>query len=729
MRSLRANRLALRPIPRFLSTASPAPKPAALSSVLIANRGEIAIRINRTAERMGIKATTVYTDVDADSWHASSGFQSLGLGPANGYLDGEKIIALAKKHGIQALHPGYGFLSENYKFAERCEEEGIVFVGPPATAMADMGNKARSKEIMNAANVPCVPGYHGAEQGEEQLLAYAKEITFPVLLKSVRGGGGKGMRIVMTEDEFTAQLKSARAEAKASFGDGGEVMLVEKYIVRPRHVEVQVFADKHGNTVALGERDCSVQRRHQKVLEESPAPDLDEVTRQDLWNKARKAAEAVGYVGAGTVEFILDKDSGKFYFMEMNTRLQVEHPVTEMVTGLDLVEWQFRIAAGEKLPLTQAEVEEQMNQRGAAIEARIYAESPEKGFMPDSGKLIHAVLLDSAKADPDIRLDWGFGSGSIVSEAYDGMIAKLIVRGDDRETAIAKLATALRAFEIVGLSTNVEFLKRLCASEAFVAGDVETGFIDKWREELFKPRHISNEVFAQAALGVLSNQLQQTTAAVSASSSSSPHGQALGYGNTNSTSQRKLAFKVLDGYSEKEGEVVEAFVSQTGHNLYNVTISRKGEEPELFNNVLCEPTVEDAITKLHSRFPGERIDSTVVPQENSTETKLAIFQHGVKTDLALLPPSWYEKALGLKEVTASVAAPMPCKILKNEVEEGQTVKKGTPLVVIESMKMETVIRSPQDGVIKKLAHKEGDICKAGTILVLFEEEPSKEESS
>ncbi|KAH6604201.1 methylcrotonoyl- carboxylase alpha chain [Trichoderma cornu-damae] len=724
MRSLRANRLSLRPVPRFLSTASssPAGKTAALSSVLIANRGEIAIRINRTAERMGIKATTVYTDVDANSWHASSGFQSLGLGPANGYLDGEKIIALAKKHGIQALHPGYGFLSENYKFAERCEEEGIVFVGPPATAMADMGNKARSKEIMNAANVPCVPGYHGSEQGEEQLLAYAREITFPVLLKSVRGGGGKGMRIVMEEDEFVTQLKSARAEAKASFGEGGEVMLVEKYIVRPRHVEVQVFADKHGNTVALGERDCSVQRRHQKVLEESPAPDLDEATRQDLWDKARKAAEAVGYVGAGTVEFILDKGSGKFYFMEMNTRLQVEHPVTEMVTGLDLVEWQFRIAAGEKLPLTQAEVEEQMNRRGAAIEARIYAENPEKGFMPDSGKLIHAVLLDSAKGDPDIRLDWGFGSGSVVSEAYDGMIAKLIVRGDHRETAIAKLAAALRAFEIVGLSTNIEFLKRLCASEAFIRGDVETGFIDKWREELFRPRRIADQVFAQAALGVLSNQLQQN-------SGSGPHGQALGFGNPNSTSERKLAFKVLDGYSENEGEVVEATVSQTGDNLYNVVVSRKGEEPQVFGNVTSEPTFEGEVTKLQSRFPAERIQSTVVVQENGTETRLAIFQHGVKTDLALLPPSWYEKALGLKEVAASVAAPMPCKILKNEVEEGQTVKKGAPLVVIESMKMETVIRSPQDGVIKKLAHKEGDICKAGTILVLFEEEASKEESS
>ncbi|OAR00058.1 hypothetical protein LLEC1_02666 [Akanthomyces lecanii] len=720
MRSLRANRrLALRPLPRYASTAaSGVPKTTAIQSVLIANRGEIAIRINKTAERMGIRATTVYTDVDAHSWHANTGFQSLGLGPAKGYLDGEKIITLAKKHGIQALHPGYGFLSENPQFAERCEQEGIVFIGPPPSAMTDMGDKARSKEIMNAANVPCVPGYHGSDQGEQQLLDHAKIVTFPVLLKSVRGGGGKGMRIVMTEDEFMTQLRSARAEAKASFGEGGEVMLVEKYIVRPRHVEVQVFADKHGNTVALGERDCSVQRRHQKVLEESPAPDLDSVTQQDLWNKARMAASAVGYVGAGTVEFILDKDSGKFYFMEMNTRLQVEHPVTEMVTGVDLVEWQFRIAAGEKLPLDQAQVEEQMAQRGAAIEARVYAENPEKGFMPDSGKLVHAVLAESLKGDEDVRLDWGFGSGSVVSEAYDGMIAKLIVRGDTRETAIAKLAAALRKFEIVGLSTNVEFLKRLCESPAFIEGDVETGFIEKWRDELFKPRHIKGEVFAQAALGVLSFQANEP----------GPHGLSLGFGAPNATSERKLAFKVLDGYSANEGEVVEASVAQTGHDLYTISISRKGQEtPEVFSNVSAKRTTEAAVTKVNSLFSHERIHSTVVPKEDGNDTKVTIFQHGVKTELSLLPPQWYEKALGLKEISASVAAPMPCKVLKNEVEEGQTVTKGTPLVVIESMKMETVIRSPQDGVIKKLAHKEGDICKAGTILVLFEEETKTEE--
>lgn len=675
MRSLRANRrLPLKPLPRLLSTSSASTsicKPTAISSVLIANRGEIALRINRTAERLGIRATTIYTDVDAGSWHASSGFQSLAIGPANAYLDGDKIIALAKQHGIQALHPGYGFLSENSKFAEKCEQEGIVFVGPPATAMADMGNKARSKEIMTAANVPCVPGYHGSEQGEDQLLEHARGIKFPVLLKSVRGGGGKGMRIVMTEDEFVTQLKSARAEARASFGEGGEVMLVEKYIVRPRHVEVQVFADKNGNTVALGERDCSVQRRHQKILEESPAPELDDVTRYDLWDKARKAASAVGYVGAGTVEFILDKDTGEFYFMEMNTRLQVEHPVTEMVTGLDLVEWQFRVAAGEDLPLTQDQVEEQMRQRGSAIEARIYAENPEKGFIPDSGKLVHN-FLPAELQNEDVRLDWGFGPGSTISEAYDGMIAKLIVRGDTRERAIAKMASVLRAYEIVGVSTNIEFLKRLCQTEAFIEGDVETGFIDKWRDELFKPRHIKDEVFAQAALGTLSVQLKNEA----------PHGQTLGFGEANTTSERKLVFKVLDGYTEQEGQVVEASVTQTGHNLYNVTVSRKGDEtPKTFANIVCESQSNGVVVKLNSYFPLERITSSVVPQPNDNDTKITIFQNGVKTDLALLPPSWYEKALGLKEVAASVAAPMPCKILKNEVTEGQEVKKGAPLVV------------------------------------------------
>ncbi|KAK4136890.1 hypothetical protein BT67DRAFT_439894 [Trichocladium antarcticum] len=686
-----------------------------ITTLLIANRGEIALRIARTAAAMGIRTTTLYTDVDAASQHAKCSPHAIGLGPAEakGYLDGPRIVALAKQHGIGALHPGYGFLSENPGFAQACEDAGIVFIGPPPKAMADMGDKARSKEIMTAAGVPCVPGYHGAEQTPAELRVRAREIQYPVLLKSVKGGGGKGMRIVRTDEEFEAQLRSARAEARASFGDGGEVMLVEKYVVRPRHVEVQVFADKYGNCVALGERDCSVQRRHQKILEESPAPLLDDPTRHDLWDKARTAALAVGYVGAGTVEFILDKDTGAFYFMEMNTRLQVEHPVSEMVTGTDLVEWQFRVAAGERLPLTQDEIEARILERGAAIEARIYAENPDKGFFPDSGKLVHLV---TPKTDSDVRIDAGFVEGDTVSEAYDGMIAKLIVRGRDRETAIRRMELALREYEVVGLSTNIEFLKRLCRSKAFIEGDVETGFIDNWRDELFAPRHTSDEVFAQAALGLLSAQIK--SAAVSG-----PHGGTLGFGEAGAQSKRKFAFRVArDDAEESEHEVAQVEVAQQGNGLYSVSVSRSGAEtPVVFENVVSElGSASAAKTQLTTFFPTARVESTLV-QDPAAPEKLTVFQLGEKTELGLVSPAWFDKALGLKEVVGSVVAPMPCKILRNEVAEGQEVEKGAPLVVIESMKMETVIRSPQKGVVKRLAHKEGDICKAGTVLVLFED--------
>ncbi|KAK0656289.1 carbamoyl-phosphate synthase L chain, ATP binding domain-containing protein [Cercophora newfieldiana] len=689
-----------------------------ITSLLIANRGEIALRIARTAAAMGIRTTTLYTDVDAQAQHARCSPNSLALGPSSSsYLDGPRIVALARQHGIQALHPGYGFLSENPGFAQACEDAGIVFVGPPARAMADMGDKARSKEIMTAAGVPCVPGYHGAEQSPDQLLARAREVGFPVLLKSVKGGGGKGMRIVRTEDEFVAQLRSARAEARASFGEGGEVMLVERYVQRPRHVEVQVFADRYGNCVALGERDCSVQRRHQKILEESPAPLLDDVTRKDLWDKARIAALAVGYVGAGTVEFILDRETGEFFFMEMNTRLQVEHPVSEMVTGTDLVEWQFRVAAGERLPLTQDEIEARIEERGAAIEARIYAENPEKGFFPDSGKLVH---LSTPQTSEDVRIDAGFVEGDTVSEAYDGMIAKLIVRGKDRETAIRKMELALREYEVVGLSTNIEFLKKLCRSPAFIEGDVETGFIDKWRDELFSPKHTNNGVFAQAALGLLNSQITR----VSRVPSDGPHGGSLGFGEASNQSERVFAFRVRDDSSAEEGDVVQASVTQRGNNLFNVTISRQGssETPTVFENVVSEsqPGLASSKTKLTTFFPLARIDTTLVRNPDK-ENDVTVFQLGEKTELQLVEPAWFEKALGLKEAAASVVAPMPCKILRNEVKEGERVEKGAALVVIESMKMETVIRSPQSGVVKKLAHKEGDICKAGTVLVLFEE--------
>ena len=423
----------------------------------------------------------------------------MNLGDPSAYLDGERIIRVAKERGCQAIHPGYGFLSENADFARRVEEAGLTFIGPQWRAIEDMGSKSRSKDIMTAAGVPCIPGYHGAEQDPAFLKERAAEIGYPVLIKAVKGGGRKGMRIVQDPAEFEAQLGSAKMEARNSFGD--DVMLVEKYITTPRHIEVQVFADKHGNCVALGERDCSVQRRHQKILEESPAPHLPESIRQDIWDKARKAALAVGYEGAGTVEFIFDNDTGRFFFMEMNTRLQVEHPVTEMVTGEDLVRWQLIVAAGGKLPLTQEEVEKRIRQRGLAIEARIYAENPDMGFIPDSGKLLH--LRTPNFVSESVRVDAGFAEGDEVSSYYDPMIAKLIVRGESRNEALQKLRAALESYEIAGPVTNIEFLKKMCMSPAFVAGDVETGYISKHHDELFQSQEIAPEVFAQAAIGLM----------------------------------------------------------------------------------------------------------------------------------------------------------------------------------------------------------------------------------
>lgn len=647
-----------------------------ITSLLIANRGEIALRINHTAQRMGIETTTLFTNPDREAQHAHCSPNAISLGPANGYLDGNKIVTLAKARGIQALHPGYGFLSENAAFADKVKEAGITFVGPPAEAMLAMGDKARSKQLMERAGVPCVPGYHGSEQSVEFLRGKADEIGYPVLLKSVRGGGGKGMRIVDSADEFETQLQSARAEARASFGDGGEVMLVERYIGRPRHVEVQVFADTHGNVVALGERDCSVQRRHQKILEESPAPNLGDDLRHDLWAKARDAAKAVGYVGAGTVEFILDVDSGEFFFMEMNTRLQVEHPVTEAVCGEDLVEWQLRIAAGEKLPLTQDEIEERINSRGWAIEARIYAESPERGFLPDSGKLLYLKTPDALTADPDaqIRIDAGFVEGDTITEAYDGMIAKLIVRGRDREEAIRKTEQALQEYKVVGPSTNIDFLRSLCKSPAFIAGDVETGFIKKHEQELFKTSTIPNEIFAQAALGLLATSQEQVLGG--------PHAQPLGFA---SPATQEFSFRVMLPDGSNDGEIVKVQVQQKASDVFSVHFSRACESTEdvVFEDLVCSsPQITENSINMTTYFPSSRINSTLVRDVAATGwDRLTVFQQGSKTELSLLPPKWVKATSAAQAEEGGVIAPMPCKILRNDVEVGQKVTKGTPLVV------------------------------------------------
>ena len=670
-----------------------------LRSILIANRGEIALRVGRTASQYGIRTTTLYTDPDRYSQHALSSPYAVNLGSTDQYLNGERIIQIAKEQQCQAIHPGYGFLSENAAFAKACTEAGINFIGPPWTAIEAMGDKSRSKEIMIDAGVPCIPGYHGAGQDPALLQQEAERIGYPVLLKAVKGGGGKGMRIVQNEVEFTQQLESAKSEARSSFGD--DVMLVEKYISTPRHIEVQVFADKHGNCVALGERDCSVQRRHQKILEESPAPNLEESVRQDLWEKARQAALAVGYEGAGTVEFIFDNQTGEFFFMEMNTRLQVEHPVTEMVTGEDLVRWQILVAEGKPLPLTQAEIEEQIKVRGHAIEARIYAEDPTMNFMPSTGKLLH---LRTPSQTDGVRIDAGFVQGDEVSSAYDPMIAKLIVSGPNREAALQKMERALEEYEVAGPVTNIEFLKRCCRSPAFVRGEVETGYIQKYYDELFEREVMPNEVLAQAALGLYEAGRTRTKDA-------SPIWplQTIGFG----TAPQPRAFHLVETSSDPQvtNESVPAHVLKTSTNTFSVTIRETTWE--------LTSTFDKTTNTISTFFPHTRLETTLIrdPETNA----LTLFSQGHLHRLHLATPAWAEKALGLKDVANSVLAPMPCKVLRVEVQQGEAVRKNQALVVIESMKMETVIRSPQDGTISRVVHRAGDLCKAGTALVEFED--------
>ena len=688
---------------RKLSTIPKSDSTKPLTSILIANRGEIALRVGRTAADYGIRTTTIYTNPDAHSQHALSSPFAVNLGEPSAYLDGDRIIQVAKEQGCQGIHPGYGFLSENPGFARKCTENGLTFIGPPWKAIEDMGSKSRSKDIMTAAGVPCIPGYHGENQDPAFLREKAGEIGYPVLLKAVKGGGGKGMRIVQNEGDFMQQLDSAKSEARNSFGD--EVMLVEKYITTPRHIEVQVFADKHGNCVALGERDCSIQRRHQKILEESPAPHLAEEIRQDLWQKACAAALAVNYEGAGTVEFIFDNETNEFFFMEMNTRLQVEHPVTEMVTGEDLVRWQFIVAEGGVLPLSQQEIHEQIKQRGHAIEARIYAENPDMNFIPDSGKLLHMRLPPTS---PDVRVDAGFVSGDEVSSHYDPMIAKLIVRGPTREAALHKMRAALENYEVAGPTTNIEFLKRCCLSPAFVAGEVETGYIQKHKAELFERKEVPNEALAQAAIGLL---LKETSIHANRPSPSL-------LGPTFQSRSFSLTQAPADGLGDSVTKTVEIteLPSTASPGTSRAFAIRIPENDVSYPNVTTSlpPSSEDTST-FTTYFPHTRTSSTLITAPDSE--KLSLFHLGTHYKLSLTRPSWVEKALGIKEAKGSVLAPMPCKVLRVDVREGDKVEVGQALVVVESMKMETVIRAPVEGVVRRVVHGAG--VSAAAFLIEF----------
>ncbi|CAI8019501.1 Methylcrotonoyl-CoA carboxylase subunit alpha, mitochondrial, partial [Geodia barretti] len=491
--------------PRWLSTPATAEAVQLFDKLLVANRGEIACRVFSTAKRLGIRTVAVYSEADRNARHVTMADEAYCIGPApssESYLRGDKIIEVAKATGAQAIHPGYGFLSENRDFADLCQSEGVEFIGPPASAIEKMGIKSVSKQIMSNSSVPIVPGYFGDDQRDSLLKTEADKIGYPVLIKANLGGGGKGMRVVNSPEEFQSSLDTCRRESMKSFGD--DSVLIEKFVIRPRHVEVQVFADKHGNTVHLFERDCSVQRRHQKIIEEAPAPGLRDDVTEKLLTAAVRAAQAVGYVGAGTVEFVLDKEQN-FYFMEMNTRLQVEHPITEMITGADLVEWQIKVAAGARLPRLQSDI----TSRGHAFEARIYAENPvsQSEFLPSPGVLRH---LQAPPTSDKVRIDTGVRQGDEVAPFYDPMIAKLVVWDSDRSSALRLLQNSLAQYQVAGVDTNIDFLRRLASHQSFAATDVHTGFIPQHHEALFPPPSpLSEERLGEAVLALLAHESWQ----------------------------------------------------------------------------------------------------------------------------------------------------------------------------------------------------------------------------
>jgi 3-methylcrotonyl-CoA carboxylase alpha subunit len=657
--------------------------------ILIANRGEIACRVIRTARRLGIRTVAVFSAADASARHTRLADEAVLIGPPparESYLAIDRIIAAAKQTGAEAIHPGYGFLSENEDFAEACAANGIVFVGPPASAIRAMGSKSAAKALMEQAPVPLVPGYHGKEQATAFLQKEAGRIGYPVLLKPSAGGGGKGMRIVQSAGEFPDALASCKREALSSFGD--DEVLVEKYVVRPRHVEIQVFADTQGNCVHLFERDCSVQRRHQKVLEEAPAPGMTEARRREMGEAAVAAARAVGYVGAGTVEFIADQD-GRFFFMEMNTRLQVEHPVTEMITGQDLVEWQLRVAAGEPLPLTQ----EQLAIRGHALEARIYAEDPDRGFLPSTGRLVH---LAPPAESVHVRVDTGVEQGDEITPYYDPMIAKLIVWDTTRELALQRMLQALAQYRIVGVANNVEFLSRLVACPAFAQADLDTGLIERERAFLFpEEREVPDQAYLVAALATL---LREDAEARRAGGGDpySPWRLLDGW-RLNSTSERPLVFR----HGETERTVIVGY-GDGGYELRldDITVPAHGE---LGSN-----------GTLRVELAGLRLTASVIVAGE----KRHVFLDGRSYQLARVDPLYHASEGGGAE--GGLAAPMPGKVIAWLAQPGSDVAKGAPLLILEAMKMEHTITAPAAGKLKAFRFAVGEQVTEGAELVDFE---------
>ncbi|KAJ1914919.1 hypothetical protein H4219_004574 [Mycoemilia scoparia] len=746
--------------------------------ILIANRGEITCRVINTARKLGIKTVAVHSEADKYAMHVGMADEAYLIGPAQStesYLSIPKVIQAAKQSGAQAIHPGYGFLSENADFATQLATENITFIGPPAAAIIAMGSKSESKKIMEAAKVPVVPGYHGENQDPGFLESQADQIGYPVLIKAIKGGGGKGMRIVETKKDFKDMLESAKREAMKSFGD--DQVLVEKYLTTPRHVEVQIFADKFGNAVHLFERDCSVQRRHQKIIEEAPAPNLDKEVRDMLGKSAVRAAKAVNYVGAGTVEFIMDSLTNQFYFMEMNTRLQVEHPVTEMITNTDLVHWQLEVAAGNPLPLAQ---QDQIKLDGHAFEARIYAENPKNGFLPDTGKLVHLRTPMPSSLVTNVRVETGVKEGDEISVFYDPMIAKLVVKGQDRRSALRILKSALGQYQIVGPHTNIDFLKRLASSPDFIAGNVETGFIDKHKDELFSKVGLENEAMgyerlSQVALSaILKNNKSLNNSSGRNSTSFSPWDNpqnAMFQPNTLGKSvipllvDDNIKYKVAVTFKQPpkiyDIEIYKACLDNTSTTVPSILdnlITKNDTKVAEFTGV---ETTWTATTTPHSsqginlhnnsgtmisNIGGRKLNSTIVySSSGSSKDNVAVFDNGIGGDLDTLhvkllidQPSEYYSSIEIDQQHAAstngggrgkakegeITAPMSSRITQIPVKPGQKVEPGMVLIIVEAMKMENIIRAQSAGYVGEIFCGVGDLADEGQVLLSIEADKS-----
>ena len=660
-------------------------------TLLIANRGEIACRIARTARRMGIATVAVYSEADASALHVKTADRAIWIGPAparDSYLNTGALLAAARQSGADAVHPGYGFLSENPAFVDACAEAGLIFVGPPAEAMRAMGSKSAAKALMERSGVPLLPGYHGENQDATFLADQAVRIGFPVMIKAVAGGGGRGMRVVTAANDFAQALAAARQESASAFGD--DRVLIERYLERPRHIEVQIFADAHGNVVHLFERDCSVQRRHQKVIEEAPAPGLDEVRRAAMGTAAVAAARAVGYVGAGTVEFVANADG--FFFLEMNTRLQVEHPVTEMITGLDLVEWQLRVAAGERLPMAQGEIRID----GHAIETRIYAEDPSREFAPSTGRL---ALFRTPDASEAVRIDTGFATGDEVSIHYDALLAKLICRGRTRDEALRIMRRALAGTDVVGVTSNLDLLFRIAAHPDFAAGGIDTGFIAAHANTLLMPqREPTAEVLAAATLAMLHDEAEVAVRDAEAGNDPYSPWQARDQWWPNASPQRELHFLA-------------------GDTAFPICVQREGAAWLL--------TIGDRVVSASAfRASDGRLDMTL----DSARQRISVIRQGETVTVRqggetrrLRLPDPISAAAEVDDAGGRLIAPIPGQVTQVIAEQGMAVTRGQVLVVLEAMKTVFRLAAPADGIVAVVSCRVGDAVIEGQTLVAFTE--------